>query len=96
MLLQHPQRQGDYEGCIPSMHAAYNCESYEGIKEIGYEAFNNCTSLQCLVIPPAATEIHERALSGCSSLISLVFNDEIEEFVSAVSMREWWNRGVHE
>jgi hypothetical protein len=48
------------------------------------------------VIPPAVKEIDETAFGECSDLTSVQFCDEIEEFVSAESMRHWWNNGVHE
>jgi hypothetical protein len=54
------------------------------------------TSLIEIVIPPAVKDIGIKAFSGCTSLTRVVFNNEIEEFVSAESMREWWNHGIHD
>ena len=68
----------------------------EGLEKIGECAFFRCTSLIEIVIPPAVNDIGIKAYSGCTSLTRVVFNNEIEEFVSAQSMREWWNHGIHE
>jgi len=32
----------------------------------------------------------------CSQLTSVEYCEEIEEFVTGESMRDWWNHGVHE
>ncbi len=53
------------------------------------------TSLQSIRIPRSAPEIHEKAFHLCSSLTSVFFCDEIEQFVSAESMRGWWSNGIH-
>jgi hypothetical protein len=68
----------------------------DGLEKIGKEAFGNCTSLPRIMIPRAVKTIHEKAFKGCSNLTNVVFCDEIEEFVSAESMRGWWNHGVSE
>jgi hypothetical protein len=68
----------------------------EGLEEIGEWAFRDCTSLIEIVIPPAVKIIGIKAFSGCTNLTRVVFNNEIEEFVLAESMREWWNHGIHD
>jgi hypothetical protein len=66
------------------------------VKEIGELAFCVCTLLREIVIPPSVKVIHKEAFLRCSNLTNVRFCDEIEEFVSGVSMRDWWNHGVHE
>ncbi len=68
----------------------------EGLEEIGKWAFRECTSLREIVIPPAVRVIHDEAFHECSQLTNVQFCNEIEEFVSGESMRDWWNHGVHE
>jgi hypothetical protein len=41
------------------------------------------------------TAIDDKAFNGCTNLTNVVFCDEIEEFVSAESIRGWWIQGVH-
>ena len=67
----------------------------DGLEEIGYRAFHNCTSLRRILIPPAVTTIYDEAYGGCSNLTKVEFRDEIEQFVSGESMQYWWNHGVH-
>lgn len=55
-----------------------------------------CTSLQQIVIPRTVTTIHDEAFKDCSQLTSVVFCNEIQNFLSAESMRGWWNQGLHE
>jgi hypothetical protein len=67
----------------------------EGLEEIGEAAFGECISLHEIFIPPAVTVIEDSAFQSCSSLTSVVFCDEIEEFVSREAMWDWWHRGLH-
>lgn len=46
--------------------------------------------------PPAIKTIDDTAYRNCSSLTSVKFNDEIEEFVSCEALRGWWGHGVQE
>ena len=79
------------------MHADDNCESGEALEEIGKKAFGRCIMLQCLVIPSSVTAIHKNVFFLCTSLTSMVYCNEIQEFVSAQeSMQNWWNHGLHE
>ena len=66
----------------------------DGLEEIGKWAFAQC-GLVRINIPPSVKEIDERAFEYCSNLLTVRFCAEIEEFVSAESMRHWWNNGVH-
>jgi hypothetical protein len=68
----------------------------EGLDEIGGLTYHDCSSLIEITIPPAVKVIGTGVFSGCTSLTRVVFNIEIEEFVSAESMREWWNHGIHD
>ena len=68
----------------------------EGLGEIAEAAYFECTSLHEILTPPAVKVIKDSAFGGCSSLTSVVFCDEIEEFMSCEAMRDRWNNGVHE
>ena len=59
-------------------------------------AFGECTSLQRVMIPRAVTAIHHEAFKELSNLANVVFCAKIEDFVTAESMKVWWNHGVHE
>ena len=65
-----------------------------GLEEIGEEAFEMCTLLEEIVIPPAIRDIHDTAFKDCTNLTRVKFCDEIKEFVSCDAMSDWWNRGV--
>ena len=58
-------------------------------------ACSYCHSLQTVVIPQSVTEIGEEVFEGCSRLTSVEYCEEIEEFVTGESMRDWWNHGGH-
>jgi hypothetical protein len=68
----------------------------EGLEEIEESAFGECTSLHKISIPSTVKRIHHLAFKGSSNLTNILFCDEIEEFVTGESMREWWNHGVHQ
>jgi hypothetical protein len=80
-----------FHGCSGLATAILN----DGLEEIGEWAFNGC-ALVHIHIPPSVRAIDNRAFNGCLNLTSVQFCDEIKEFVSAESMRHWWNNGVHE
>ena len=67
----------------------------DGLEVIETGAFYGC-ALERINIPPSVREIDETAFKECLNLTTVQFCDEIEEFVSAESMRHWWNNGVHE
>ncbi len=68
----------------------------DGPEEIGKKAFEDCESMEEIVIPTAVKKIHDMAFKGCTNLTRVKFCDEIEDFVSCDAMRDWWNQGVHE
>jgi hypothetical protein len=83
-------------------HAYFRCTQLmtvtggKGLEEIGKKAFGRCTLLQRLLIPPTVREIHKKAFFRCTSLTSLVFCNEIQEFVSTKElMQSWWNHRIH-
>jgi hypothetical protein len=87
---------GAFDECLSVRLRMGHVNLGEGLEKIGKKAFGECTSLQRLVIPPAVTKIHKKSFFNCSNLTNVIFCDEIEEFLTAESMREWWNHGVHE
>jgi hypothetical protein len=52
------------------------------LEEIGEEAFQDCTSLEIIVIPRAVKEIHSEAFPRYSNLTRVKFCYKIEKFVS--------------
>ncbi len=59
----------DTDICIPS--------EYNGlpVKEIGDDAFKDCSSLTSITIPGTVTSIDKGAFVGCSSLTSVIFEN---------------------
>jgi hypothetical protein len=55
-----------------------------------------CTLLHKIVIPHAVRKIEALAFDVCSQLTNVHLCNEIEEFESGESMRDWWSHGVHE
>ena len=49
----------------------------EGVTEIGYSAFENCTSLTSVTIPGSVTTIGRAAFSGCKSLTSVTIPEGV-------------------
>ena len=68
----------------------------DGPEEIGDEAFENRTSIEKILFPPAFREIDDTTFKGCTNLTNVEFCPQIEEFVSSEAMRDWWNHGEHE
>jgi hypothetical protein len=40
----------------------------EGLKKIGYQTFEDCTSLKNINIPDSITRIEQRAFAGCNNI----------------------------
>ncbi len=49
----------------------------EGIKEIGDDAFYNCSSMASITLPNSVTSIGDSAFSGCSGLTSITIPDSV-------------------
>ncbi len=62
-------------------------------RRCGWQAFWGC-ALECIAIPPTVKSIDDTTFNECSNLTNVQFCDDIEEFVSGVSMRDWWDHGV--
>ena len=72
-----------------------NVHLNEGLKAIGYHAFQGCASLERIVIPSTIDAIQSLdVFNNCRRLMALKFVDEIEEFMSETSLCSWWNQGV--
>ena len=56
---------------------AKSVEIYDGVKEIGLEAFSGCTSLTDITIPDSVTRIGSDGFMYCSSLASITLPDSI-------------------
>ena len=56
----------------------------EGVTEIGWGAFQNCTGLQQVTLPKGLTAIKMRAFAGCTSLTEIDLPDSVSEIVEAV------------
>ena len=57
---------------------ATNFEILDGVTTIGNNAFQNCTSLESIVIPNSVTTIGNFAFYRCTSLTSVVIPDSVE------------------
>ena len=71
----------------------------EGLKYIRQEAFANCPLLRHITIPSSVKRITPDAFKCYIWMIPLLkvqFCDEIEEFVSGESLRDWWGNGTSE
>jgi hypothetical protein len=79
-------------------HELRNVELSEGLEYIGEQAFASCNLLRYLNIPSTVKDISPIAFTdstiGGIYLNKLQFCDEIEEFVSGESLRDWWNNGI--
>lgn len=54
----------------------YNGHTYR-VTSIGYLAFQNCTGLTSVIIPPSVTKIGDAAFSGCSGLTSVTIPSSV-------------------
>lgn len=50
----------------------------EGVEAIGHGAFEDCTSLQSIIIPESIKTIGVRAFNGCTSLQSIIIPEGVE------------------
>ena len=70
--------------------AFWKCESLEsitigkGVKYIGYDAFNCCSSLKKITIPDNVERVDGSAFSGCSSLEEITIGKGIDKISSAM------------
>ena len=51
----------------------------DGVTEIGWHAFEGCTSLTSIDIPDSVTKIESGAFEGCTSLTSIDIPDSVTE-----------------
>jgi hypothetical protein len=91
-----------FGGC----HALQNVDLREGLESIGRHAFMWCPSLRHIKIPSTVLDISPYTfrtrsepdgdvhVDGLSNLDEVQFCEEMEEFVSALSMRDQWSNGV--
>ncbi len=68
----------------------------DGLEEIGPSAFERCTALREITIPPAVKSIDDSAFKDCSYLTSVKFSNDIKQIMSSEVMSGWWNQGLHE
>ena len=50
----------------------------EGLKKIGKNSFDDCTSLESITLPSTVTDIGKRAFTSCENLREVVFNDGLK------------------
>jgi hypothetical protein len=82
---------GKYAFCrCPKLN---HVELVEGLENIDEGAFKDCTSLVNITIPSTVKSIGADAFENCTSLVAINFCDKIEEFVSLMSLQDWWNHG---
>ena len=66
-----------YQGIINiPASVTYQKQTYK-ITDIGFAAFNDCTSLKIVNLPNTISSIHSFAFAGCKSLISIALGDSI-------------------
>ena len=80
----------------------------EGLESIGENAFAQCPVLRHIIIPSTVKKISPDTFGGVSdhdggavevgrtNLERVQFCDDVEEFVSGGSIREWWDNGTSE
>ena len=56
----------------------------DGITEIGYRAFSNCSNLSSVAIPAGVTKIGSRAFDGCANLTEITIPDSVTSVGSGV------------
>jgi len=75
----HPSVRVIPAGAFSYCSALTNAELPDGLEEIGWGAFNRCTSLHAIVIPPSVRVIPLMAFSCRSGLTSVELSDGLEE-----------------
>jgi len=63
-----------FESCSKLREVVLN----EGLQKIGYQAFQNCKSLQSIKLPSTVTEIGDWAFDGCHNLNKVVLNEGLQ------------------
>lgn len=71
-----------------------NVELREGLERIHEWAFRECSSLERIIIPSTVNNIHKDAFRDCSGLVSIEFCEEMEQFITDLSLRRWWNSRI--
>ncbi len=87
------EMRGDLEELIDE-EIRYGWEDYadqitavvvqEGVKSIGYYAFDDCTGLKNVTIPKSVTHIKRNAFEGCTGLTGIAIPDGVAEIESDV------------
>jgi hypothetical protein len=67
-----------HEGAFNECGQLINVELCEGLERIKSQAFENCRSLQCIVIPSTVKVIGEDAFHGFRQLINVELNEGLE------------------
>ncbi len=67
----------------PNLNEAVSYTIPDGIKTIGENALNYCSSIQSLIVPDSVTTIEWDAISDCENLESVELPDTITEFGSS-------------
>ena len=70
-LFIYPSGKDDEEFTVP-----------DGVKEIGYSAFDGCKALESIKIPASVTEIDSYAFDACEALCSIAVSRGNEEYKS--------------
>lgn len=50
----------------------------EGLRQVGFEAFENCPNLQSVQLPASAQQLEERAFSTCLALKEITFGEGLQ------------------
>ena len=68
---------------------------HEKLAKMHSEAFNSCNSLRRLTIQSTVDKVVSLDIvENSTSLETVRFDDEIEEFLSETPLRTWWNQGA--
>jgi hypothetical protein len=73
----------------------------EGLESIGEQAFLQCPMLRQIIIPSTVKKISPHTffngvMVARTNLERVQFCDDVEEFVSGGSIRDWWDNGTSE